>query len=314
MSSKSPFQRLSHWLPSLLGLLLFGASIWAIAQELRGYQLEEILASFAAIPRRNLSLALGLTLLNYITLTGYDALAIQYIRRPLPYIKTAIVSVVSYAISNGVGFALLSGSAIRYRFYSAWGLSVSQIAHIIAFCNLGFWLGLLAVGGVVFLISPVEVPELLRLPFDSVYPIGIAFLILLSAYLIWNVISNKPLRIKNWVFPHLPVQLSLAQIALTSLDWLMTAGVLYVLLPSEMPLSYPGFFGIYLLGQVAGIISNVPGGLGVFETVLLLLLAPFLSSVDLFGALLAYRCIYYFLPLLTAVLMLGIYELQHRLR
>jgi uncharacterized membrane protein YbhN (UPF0104 family) len=109
---------------ALLSLFLLALSLWAINHELRHYQPEEIWQSLTAISSSNLLWAVGLTGLNYIALTGYDTLAINYIRHSLPYRKTAIVALISYAISNSVGLALLSGTAIRYRFYRKWGLSV----------------------------------------------------------------------------------------------------------------------------------------------------------------------------------------------
>jgi phosphatidylglycerol lysyltransferase len=308
----SLFKKLSRIAPILLSFLLFAISLWAITQELRKYHVQDILNSLTAIPKPYLILAIALTLLNYILFTGYDTLAVYHLRQSLPYRRTALVAIVSYAISNSVGFALLSGSAIRYRFYSAWGFSAAKIAQIIAFCNLSFWLGLFAVGGIVFALQPIATPDLLNIPFESVRPIGYIFLGIIGAYLLWSGLSQKPLKIKNWVFPHLPVKLSLIQIVLTSLDWMLAAGVLYVLLPVPKNLSFFSFFAIYLLGQLAGIISNVPGGLGVFETILILLLAPVISTDKLLGVLLAYRGIYFFLPLGISMLMLGGYELKER--
>ena len=308
----SSFKRLTRIAPILLSVLLFGISLWAITQELRKYHLRDIFNSLTTIPKQYVCLAIALTLLNYILFTGYDTLAVRHLRQPLPYRRTALVAIISYAISNSVGFALLSGSAIRYRFYSAWGLSAAKIAQIITFCNLSFWLGLFAVGGTVFALKSLAIPNLLHLPFESVKPVGYIFLTIIFAYLLWSGLSQKSLKIKNWVFPHLPVKLSLVQIALTSLDWMLAAAVLYVLMPVPKHLSYFSFFEIYLLGQLAGIISNVPGGLGVFETVLILLLSPLISSDSLLGVLLAYRGIYYFLPLLLSMLMLGWYELKQR--
>jgi hypothetical protein len=94
-----------------------------------------------------------------------------------PIERRRLVAVISYAISNSVGFALLSGSAIRYRFYTAWGLTAWQIGQIIAFCNLSFGLGLFAVGGLVFAVEPLSVPGILHLPFATVHPLGVMFLV-----------------------------------------------------------------------------------------------------------------------------------------
>jgi phosphatidylglycerol lysyltransferase len=305
-------KKLARLAPLFLSVLLFGISLWAITQELRKYHLQDILHILTMIPRQYIALAIALTLLNYLLFTGYDTLAVYHLRQPLSYRRTALVAIVSYAISNSVGFALLSGSAIRYRFYSAWGLSAAKIAQIIAFCNLSFWLGFFAVGGVIFALQPIATPESLHIPFESVRPVGYIFLGIIAAYLLWSGLSQKPLKIKKLVFPHLPIKLSLVQIALTSLDWMLAAAILYVLLPVPKNLSYFNFFGIYLLGQLAGIISNVPGGLGVFESVLILLLSPVISVDQLLGVLLAYRGIYYFLPLGISMLMLGLYELRQQ--
>jgi uncharacterized membrane protein YbhN (UPF0104 family) len=174
-------------------------------------------------------------------------------------------------------------------------------------------LGLLAVGGVTFLVEPLQVPKVLKLPFTSVHPLGLVFLIIIFAYLALSLFTHKALKIGRWTLPHLPFKLSLAQIAITAIDWGLAAAILFVLLPSSHSLSYAGFFGIYLLAQIAGIISNIPGGLGVFETVILLTLSSTIPSVQLLGSLLAYRVIYYWIPLILAIFCLGGYELKRQL-
>ncbi|MGA1410172.1 MAG: lysylphosphatidylglycerol synthase domain-containing protein [Prochlorotrichaceae cyanobacterium] len=299
---------MSQVLPILLSLGLFALSIWAIASEMRQYPPQALLNSITAIPSWTLALSVLLVVINYGFLTSYDALAVKFVRHPLSYGQTALVAVISYAISNSVGFALLSGSAIRYRFYSAWGLSPGKIAQIIAFCNLSFWIGLFAVGGLVFALNPLSVPGNLPLPFDTVHPLGILFLVIIAAYLILSGVSQRSLKIKGWVLPHIPLPLSLAQIAVTSCDWALASAVLYVLLPAGSTVNYLIFFGSYLLAQIAGLISTVPGGLGVFETVLILQLSPPLSSDQLLGTLLVYRMVYYFLPLLVGTGLLIRYE------
>jgi len=55
------------------------------------------------------------------------------------------------------------------------------------------------------------------------------------------------------------------QVALASMDLTLAARVLFVLLPSDPSLSFLHLFSIYLLAVVAGVASQVPGGLGVFD-------------------------------------------------
>lgn len=304
-------QSLSQIFSVLIGLVLFGLSVWAISQELREYPPVEILKSLMQVQGRSLGLAVGLTLLNYVLLTGYDVLAIRSIGRSLEYRKIALVSIISYAISNSLGFALLSGSLIRYRFYTRWHFSAIEIAQIIALSNFSFWLGLLALGGVLFLVEPLAIPTLLHLPFKSVHPLGFIFLAVVLGYLLWNAMANRrSLHIGQWMLPHLPWPLTMAQLVNAACDWALATATLYVLLPTPPTLTFPAFFAIFLLAQLAGVISNVPGGLGIFETVIFLLLSPSVTSATVFGVLIAYRGIYYLAPLCIAIVLLGLYELR----
>lgn len=297
---------------SLFGLLLLVLSLWAIANELRQYNYRDILNSLAAIPKSRLSWAIWLTALGYLVMIGYDILGFNYINRSLSWNKIAFTNFISSAFSNTIGFALLTGSAIRYRFYASWGVSAVAIAQVIAFANFTFWLGMFAVAGLLFLINPLKIPTQLHLPFATVRPIGVIFLLLVAAYLLGSIFIKQPLIIRGHEFRFPSFKISLAQIAISSFDWILAAAVLYALLPSNISLSYLDFLGIYLLAMFAGIVSNVPGGLGVFETIILLILSSKVSAAAVLGSMLAYRGVYYFLPLLVAVGLLGIYEIRFK--
>ncbi|MEH2023906.1 lysylphosphatidylglycerol synthase domain-containing protein [Nostoc sp.] len=297
---------------SLFGLLLLVLSLWAIANELRQYNYRDILNSLAAIPKSRLSWAIWLTALGYVVMIGYDILGFSYINRSLSWNKIALTNFISSAFSNTIGFALLTGSAIRYRFYSTWGVSAVAIAQVIAFANFTFWLGMFAVAGFLFLINPIKIPTQLHLPFATVRPIGVIFILLVAVYLLGSIFIRQTLIIRGHEFRFPSFKISLAQVAISSFDWILAAAVLYALLPSNISLSYLDFLGIYLLAMFAGVVSNVPGGLGVFETIILLILSSKVSAAEVLGSMLAYRGIYYFLPLLVAAGLLGLYEMRFR--
>ncbi|MEH2267947.1 MAG: lysylphosphatidylglycerol synthase domain-containing protein [Nostoc sp.] len=297
---------------TLFGLLLLVLSLWAIASELRAYNYRDILNSLAAIPKSRLSWSIWLTALGYLVMIGYDILGFNYINRSLSWNKIAFTNFISSAFSNTIGFALLTGSAIRYRFYANWGVSAVAIAQVIAFANFTFWLGMFAVAGLLFLINPLTIPTQLHLPFATVRPIGVIFLLLVAVYLLGSILLKQPLIIREHEFRFPSFKISLAQIAISSFDWILAAAVLYALLPSNISLSYLDFLGIYLLAMFAGVVSNVPGGLGVFETIILLILSSKVSAAAVLGSMLAYRGIYYFLPLLVATGLLGLYEIRFR--
>jgi glycosyltransferase 2 family protein len=307
-------KRLSQISLPVFGLLLFAFSLWTINNELRQHKPSDVLRSLIEIPSNRLFIAIGCSIGGYLTLTSYDFLAFRYIRRSLPPSAIIFTAFISHAISNSVGFALLTGGAIRYRLYSNCGVSVGAIAQVIAFENLSFWLGLFAVSGIVFILEPLTIPTLLNLPFVSVHPIGVIFLLVVGAYLLGSYFYHQPLRIRGQIFSFPSFRLSLKQIGISLVDWGLAIAVFYLLLPPSIPLSYFGFAGIYLLAMIAGIVSNVPGGLGVFETVILLLLPSEITAPAALGSLIAYRGVYYILPLIVAVVLLGLYEINQRLK
>lgn len=295
---------------SLFGLLLLVLSLWAIASQLHQYNYRDILNSLAAIPKSRLSWAVWLTALGYLVMVGYDILGFSYINRSPSWNKIALTSFISSAFSNTIGFALLTGSAIRYRFYSSWGVSAGAIAQVIAFANFTFWLGMFAVAGLLFIINPLKIPTQLHLPFTTVRPIGVIFVLLVATYLLGSIFIKQPLIIRGQEFRFPSFKISLVQIAISSFDWILAAAVLYVVLPTNISLSYLDFLGIYLLAMFAGVVSNVPGGLGVFETIILLILSSKVSAAAVLGSMLVYRGVYYYLPLLLAAGLLGIYEIR----
>ena len=292
----------------LLGLSLFFAALWVLHRATAAYHYRDLADAVRSLPTVRITAALLLTVLNFAVLTGYDSLAFRYVGRTLAYPKIAFASFIGYAFSNTIGLSLLAGSAVRYRLYSSWGVSTVEITKMVAFYTLTLWLGILALGGAVFTAAPVAVPGRFGLPFLSARPLGILFLLITLAYLVLNGLRRRPLTVGGHEIPVPDLRLSLAQIGVASLDWLLAGSVLFVLLPLS-PHDLPLFLGAYLMAQVAGLVSQVPGGLGVFESVMLLLLRPDVPAPQVIGALLVYRLVYYLFPLALAALLLGLYEL-----
>jgi uncharacterized membrane protein YbhN (UPF0104 family) len=296
----------------LLSAALFGLAVWVIYGQMHQYRFNDLVQSIRSIPQSKLAIAGGLTLFNYAVMTGYDTLAMRYIRRSLSYPKTAFVAILSTVICNNVGFPLLVSSALRYRFYSRWGLSAKDVAGLSVFCHIGCGIGQMAVGGFVFLVEPMQIPSSLHLPMSSLQPLGAMSLTLVAFYLLGSAMSRTSIKVWKWRIPHLPLQVSLPQLAIASLDWILAAATIYILLPPLPGLSYPLCLGIYLVAQFAGVSSHVPGGLGVFETVMLLLLRPFGNAGEVLGGLLAFRGIYHLLPLVVSLSAWGVYSLKRR--
>jgi uncharacterized membrane protein YbhN (UPF0104 family) len=292
----------------ILVLLLLGVAFWVLQHQLQAFRYHDIVRSLGVIPGWRLCLAAILTILSYLLLTGYDVLALYYLRHPLRYGRIALASFIGYVFSYNVGLSILGGSAVRFRLYSSWGLSTAEIAKVVAFCSLTFWLGVLTVTGVALLMESPRLLTALPLPFTYVRFLGIILLGLVVWYLTWGAIKKTPLRLLGWEFPLPPPRVSLGQIGLSTLDWCLAGGVCYTLLPPSSSLSYPAFLGIFALAQVAGLISHVPGGIGIFETVILLFLSTGLPAASVLGSLVAYRGIYYLLPLAVGSALLAAHE------
>jgi len=279
-------------------------------QALDDYRYADVVTALRNLAPGQLLAALLGTVLSYLVTTGYDWLALRYIRRPLPWRQFGFAALVSYAFSNSVGLSMLTASSLRYRLYVSWGLSAVDVARIILFTTLTLWLGILAVGGAVLVLDPLDVGAIPGLDL-SARPLGLLLLVLPLAYLLLGLLRRQPLRIGPWELPMVRPRLALPQLAVGALDWIMAAVVLHTLMPADV-LSLGQVIGVFMVAQIAGLISQVPGGLGVFESLVLVLLKGRMPAADLFGALLAYRLLYYLLPLALAALALGLYELRHQ--
>jgi phosphatidylglycerol lysyltransferase len=293
-------EKLRRALPATLGLILFAAALLVLRGELHAVTWHELTSDVLAIPPARLLAALLLTAINYAALTGYDLLAFVYIGNPLSRWRVAGASALAYAVANSVGFAMFSGAAVRYRFYTRWGISARELSRIVFSYTVTFWLGLLALGGISLVASPL-----------SAAPAGWLLIMASTAYLVAVVVRRAPIRFRGFELPLPSPGIAFAQLGVSAVDWALAAAVLYVLLPMS-DLSFLGLLGAFLAAQLLGLASHVPGGVGVFEGLLVVLLKPYLPSAQLLPALVVYRLVYYLVPLAAALVVLVADELRQR--
>jgi phosphatidylglycerol lysyltransferase len=302
-------------LATLVGAVLFLAALYILHQELRELTLADLADSLQRLPHADVALALVLTAINYAVLTGYDQLAFVYLGKAIPRWQISMASFVGYAIANNAGFAVLSGTAARYRFYSRWGLTAPEISRIVVFYSGTFWLGLLVLGGWSLLASPptglTTMPE-----FRFAAPIGVLLLGASLSYAVATFVARGPIKVFGVEFTLPTPKLAAAQFALSILDWGLAVAVLWVLIPGPRP-PFTETVSAFVAAQVLGLITNVPGGLGVFEGMMLLLLKGVVPTASLVSGLLAFRVVYYLLPLLAALVVLvcdEYYQRRHLMR
>ena len=304
-------KNLLRWAGPSLALILFSFALWTLHKELRAFHYQEILAEIRGYRHGRIALALGLTVLSYLVLTGYDAMGLRFAQKTLPFRITAFASFISYVFSNNMGFSAVTGGLVRYRIYSSFGVSAFDIAKIAVFCAVTFWTGLLLVGGTVFLLDPLPLPAVLHAHFQTTFPLGLLSMSGAAGYLIACIAIRKPLVWKEWRFDLPSPRYGISQLVLGAMDWTAAAAVLFVLLP-QGTIPFPHLVGIFIIAQVVGLVSSVPGGLGVFETVAMLMLKPYVPAPTALGALLFFRALYYLVPLMAAVLLFAGHELYRR--
>ena len=286
-------------LTPLLIIVLFAAALWIVHREIAHLHWEDIGRAFARLTWREIAGAFGLTAASYLLLTFNEAMGLRYAGQALPYRIVAVISFVSYAFAHNIGLALVTGGSVRYRLYSAQGLSALNVAAVTGFCGLTFPLGLLAAGGLAMLVDPAQALAVLAAPRVLVLAAGVLALGLCLAYVIATVVLKRPLRIGDWSLRVPPPWLALGQVGIGAVDLIATAAVTYLLIPDQAPVTFAAFTAAYMLATLAGAVSHLPGGIGVFEAGMLLLL-PNIQQSDLLAALLAYRFVYYILPLFLA--------------
>ncbi len=286
--------------------LLLGAAAWSLHAELRGFHLRDVERGLAALPGAAIAAAAAVTLADYLLLGAYDLLALRYAGRRLPYGRVAFTSFIAYAFGNNVGFALLSSSSVRFRLYSQWGLAPAEIAKVVGFTAAQLWAGLFPLLGLA-LLSGVPVP----LPPGVARGLGVAALAITAAYLALAA-RGRELRLRGAAvrLPSLP--LAAAQVAVSAADWVLAAVVLYLLLPPESPLSLAGLVGLFVAAQVAGLASQLPGGVGVFDAIVLAALTPAVPAPHVLSSLVAYRVVYYLGPFVLAFALLAVNEVVVR--
>ena len=287
-------------LPALLGVCLLFGAIYVVQKEFRNLKLEDIAVALEAIPNHALLMAFIWTVLAYGVLTFYDRLGTIYAGHKVSYGRVAFASFCAYALSHNLGFAAVSGAAVRYRLYAMWGLTPLQIAKVVAFCSLTFGLGGMVLGGSILFLEPDSVPFFGdKLPLIVMYLIGGAMFAIVIAYVsIAKVIGTIRLFGHEVQLPG--GRMAILQVLLATVDVAVTASIFYALLPHTPGLTWWRFLGVYLASYTAGLAASLPGGLGVFDTAILLGLSPYMEAPVVVGAIVVFRLFYYIIPLFLA--------------
>lgn len=259
----------------------------------------------AAFSSTDLVAAAVLTGASYAVLAGCELLAVTNAGLHLSARRIVTTAFLGCAVSNTLGYAAVSGAAVRYRLYRVGKITTRQLAGVMAFYSGTFWLGLVVVGG--WALWHTETPVFAGHAGASwTRLVGAALLLASPLYLLacrfWRClrILGRAVELPDW-------RVASAQYLLSVLDWALSAGVLWVLLPDPRP-PVVSVIAAFAVAQLVGAVSHLPGGIGVFETLIVLQLGPGVATAPLLVALAAFRGIYYLAPFALAVVAIAAYE------
>jgi uncharacterized membrane protein YbhN (UPF0104 family) len=304
-----------YWktLAAFASVALFAFSIFVLVRILAGINFTHLRAAVAATSADQIALGCLFTAISYLALTGYDALALRQLRLRVPYLRTALASFTSYAISFTLGFPIITGGTVRYWVYSQSGISAAKVASLTLIAGVTFWLGIGMVIGLGLTMEASALAEINHLKSGFNIILGLSAISVVLVYLYWVSQARRRVRIQGFHLELPGPRLTLAQMLIGMVDVCSGAAVLFVLLPADHGLDFITFASVYAFACLLGIASHAPGGIGVFEATMLKAL-PGISYEALFASLLLFRVIYYLVPFVFALALIGATESRRRWR
>ncbi len=286
--------------------MLAGAFL-VLRKELGHHALREVLHELGQTSPIRIGLAVLAMLISYAGLIGHDLIAVRVLKIPVPERRAGLAAFGAFAFANSLPFAVVSGAAVRARFYVRDEGASGRIPELVGFNTVTYAIGLLTATGLALTLLPRSLSGVsIPLPFHSTLPLGLAGLMLVAAFLVWSARGRPVLKIGKQRIQPTTFRQGLLRIAVSMVDWCFSGLCLFVLLPGSTPGEFPRYIGAFLLGEIAGLVSQLPAGIGVFEAVMLSMLGPSGEVTGLLGALILYRAIYFALPLVFAApLLLG---------
>ena len=304
MKSSQVLNKIISW----LGLFFFVLATYMIYRQLSKYSLRELKDAILNIPSANLIYAGLASFFGYIALSTYDYLALKYIKKKMQSWKWILTGFIGFSVSNNAGHAIVSGGAVRYRFYSRWGVSAGDIVKMVTFSGFTYLIACFFLIILGYVMTPEHAFGGNSSTKISTFITMVLSVIGLGIYFWASIYYKKSVIIKGVKFKMPKFKLALEQMIIGSLDIVMASLVLYSVLICFVEIDFMTFMGAFIIAQVLGVYSQVPGGLGVFELVFSNVLPGQDNQAILFGALIAYRIIYYLLPLVVSGIVLFVYE------
>ena len=301
----------------VVGLLAVAVSVWLLSRDFRGEAVaKEVWQALWAISSWDYFLCIVAALVAYFALALYDRIALSHLGiHNIPFSFVALCSFTTYALSHTIGFSVLSGAMVRYRAYSSRGLTAAQVAVLVAITSITFSLGALLIGGIVLVFEPQELRRLAGMMPDFLtnetmaHLAGVACLALVVAYGTGSVLRLKPFTFRGFHVDYPRPEITAAQFVVAPLELIGAAAIIYFALPAAGNPGFPVVIAIFVGSFAAALVSNAPGGLGVFELLFInALQSDALPRTKVLAAVLMFRLFYLLIPLAFAVIVVILFE------
>jgi phosphatidylglycerol lysyltransferase len=291
-----------------VGIILFFAALLVLKRSASSFRIQDVLRFIDELPVKRGFGAVALVIVNFFLFAGYDLLALRYIGKRLPLGKVSFTAMLSFAFSNVVGGMVLAGGSIRYRSYSTAGLSAVDILRITTFIWVSWLLGMAALDGVALSAYPHLLDGLHGGRLPGLIGVGVALCLAVAAYLALVAKGQRELVVHSLRLPLPSLGISIGQVGVVVVDMLLSSAILYLLMPELPAVGFAKFAAYFAVATTLALFSGIPGGLGVFEVLMLHLLKSDLVAHEILGALVVFRLLYYILPLAGAAGVLGFGE------
>lgn len=290
-------------------VVFFAIAIYFVYKQVHKLGVKSIVDAIFSIPEEDVIMGIIFTAVGYLALSLYDFLALRYINRKMSPLRVMAAAMSGFAVSNNVGHAYISGAAVRYDFYSSWGLTGGDILEMIGFSTLTYVLGVGFLLDLSLIIAPAtEIPGEMLSPL-YLYGGGVLMTAAFLMYWFFIVVPKRSLKFKNIYLSAPSKKMTMLQIVLGAADMMLVAVVCYMVMRSHIDLSFAHFLSIFMIAQFIGLSTQVPGGIGVFEFIFLKLLPErYGEGGDILASLIVFRILYYFIPLLVAGICILMYH------
>jgi uncharacterized membrane protein YbhN (UPF0104 family) len=310
-------KKLSEFIWPLIGLAAVVVSGYFLYQELKTTSLAAIWSAILAIPPHRILLAAISTLVAYAALAWYDRIALLHLGvGHISWLFVSLCSFTTYALSHNIGASVFSGALVRYRAYTAKGLSAAQVAVLVALCSFTFFLGTVLLGGFTLVVDPKlltrlegKLPGFLTDP-KTALVVGFCMLGFVALYVLGSILRLRPLHIRSFKLEYPRPGIMGRQLLAAPLELLGAAGIIYFALPDAMNPGFIPVLAIFLASFSVALASHAPGGLGVFEIVFItaMHITDDAQKDAIIAAVIIFRIFYFWIPALISVIVVVLFE------